>query len=139
MDNFLVNGYPLTIETYCELDAFQDATNVQEVRSLLEGDFQPSPPGSGIILSATELDELALCIFNALNDEEMSTTVQQSIQQQSMDHHQTTTTTSPTVNPTTKYGQLVQLQQLQQQLQQNNIKSSSNSQQQNQNSIGSTT
>jgi hypothetical protein len=54
-----------TVEEYCALDAFQDATTVGQVRGLLAGDFNAG--ASGIVLSDAELDELAQCVFNALN------------------------------------------------------------------------
>ena len=68
--NYLA-GFGLNLNTYCALSSFQGSDTVGEVRDWLEGDFSPSPPGSGIILSDTQLDELAQCIFGALNPDTM--------------------------------------------------------------------
>ena len=62
-----LQGFELTLDGYCGLDSFQDATTVAEVRTLLAGDFNAG--ASGIVLSDAQLDELALCVFNALNEE----------------------------------------------------------------------
>ena len=62
--NFLAR-LSLNLDTYCALPPFQSATTVEQVRSLLLGDFN----ASGIVLSDTQLDELAECVFEALNGE----------------------------------------------------------------------
>ncbi|MGB9169191.1 MAG: hypothetical protein WCB31_09725, partial [Nitrososphaeraceae archaeon] len=66
--NYLA-GFGLTLDTYCALPSFQSATTVEQVKTLLAGDFNPG--ASGIVLSDTQLDELAQCIFNALNADTM--------------------------------------------------------------------